>query len=301
MKGCQKMSLWWAFPVGLSVGIISGFFGVGGGFILTPILLLLGFNPTTAVATSLINTTSTSLSGSWAHIRYKNIVWKTSIILAFSGVASTFLAFPIVQRMESFSNYSTFISILYCILLGYFTISVWKKRNTQTQINNPSPSWWKIIFIGLFGGFISTLLGVGGGFIMVPLLITLLGYESHKAIGTSLFSILFIVLSGSITYIFSTPIDLKLAALLTVGAFLGSQIGAKITNLYSSQKIQIYLGGLYLVTFLSMLLKVTFNAVTFGLGIIGLYFFFLIVGFITQLYHNQVKENASQIIEKSST
>jgi uncharacterized protein len=294
------MDLWWALPVGLSVGIVSGFFGVGGGFILTPVLLLLGFNPTTAVATSLINTTSTSLSGSWAHIRYKNIVWRTSMILAISGVASTFIAFPIVQWMESFGNYSKIISILYCILLGYFTLSVWKKRNTQKQLNDSSPSLWKIIFIGLFGGFISTLLGVGGGFIMVPLLITLLGYESRKAIGTSLFSILFIVLFGSITYIFTTPIDLKLAALLTIGAFIGSQIGAKITNLYSSRNIQIYLGGLYFVTFISMLLKITFDAVILGLGIIGLYTLLLFGGFIIQSYRNRVKKTASSFAEESS-
>lgn len=282
------MSLLWALPVGLSVGILSGFFGVGGGFILTPVLLLLGFHPTSAVATSLLYSTSTSLSGSFAHIKLGNVVWKTAIILAGSGVIATQAAYPLVVWAENLGSYDRTISILYVILLGYFALSIWRNRNNRNEVVNASPALWKMISIGLLGGFISTVLGVGGGFIMVPLLMTVLGYESRKAVGISLFSVLFIVLSGSITYMISTPINFKLAALLIIGALLGSQIGAKLTSLYPSPKIQIYLGGLYVVTFLSMFLKLTFGLVYWGLGIIGVYAAVLFILFTLQFRRHKL-------------
>src|SRR5690606_9187078 len=95
--------------LGLSIGVMSGFFGIGGGFILTPTLILLGFSPVTAIATSLLYTVATTLSGVTAHLRLNHIKWKTSIIIGISGIISTQLAHPFVIFLEKYQLENTII------------------------------------------------------------------------------------------------------------------------------------------------------------------------------------------------
>lgn len=280
------MELLWALPVGLAIGILSGFFGVGGGFILTPILLIIGFSPTIAIATSLLFTTSTSISGTWAHLKMHNVIWKTAFSLAISGVIATQIAHPIVLWMGKMGSDHIVIPVLYLILLAYFAVTVFRHKKEPHHDYKVKASLYKVAFIGFFGGFASAVLGVGGGFIMVPLLIAFLGFDPQKAVGTSLLSIFFIVLAGFISYAFTTPINYLLSVFLIIGALLGTHFGAKLTTLYQDRQIQHFLGGLYIVTFLSVFTKLVFQFSILGLIIIGAYVIFLLILFAIKMVQN---------------
>jgi uncharacterized protein len=266
--------------LGMGVGVLSGFFGIGGGFILTPILLLLNFSPVTAVATGLLYTIGTSLSGVIAHFRLQNIQWKTAFIIGISGVFATQLAYPFVLLLENFHVADTVIPICYLLLIIYFAYSLFKKEGPNTKPTSDVQEFnlYKAIFIGLFAGFVSTTLGVGGGFIIVPLLISVLSYRSRYAVGTSLLSVFMIVAAGFSAYASSTPIDFKVSGSLIIGALIGGQIGAIFTAGFTDQKIRRYLGTLYSVTGVSLLLKLV-HLGDIGLLLLLAYSLFLVVHF----------------------
>ncbi|TLS38578.1 sulfite exporter TauE/SafE family protein [Pseudalkalibacillus caeni] len=254
----------WALPLGISIGILSGFFGVGGGFILTPVLLLLGFPPINAVATSLLYSMSTSVSGMVRHYKYGNISFKPAVILGLSGMAATQVALPFVLKIEELGYDDIVIPILYLILLGYFALSMLKSSRSESIKQTMSDSIPKIALIGFVAGLASSILGVGGGFIMVPLMIKFLGFPPRMAVGTSLVSIFFIVTAGFISYVFSATINITLGVALVLGALVGAQVGASLTTLYANRRIQFFLSILYLATFLSVLSKLL------GVPVIGL-------------------------------
>lgn len=266
------------FLLGACISVLSGFFGVGGGFILTPLLMLFGFSPIEAVTTSLLFTLGTSFSGITTHIRYKNILWKNGIILGLSGIFATQLARPFVIFLENKNLDEVVIPIFYIILLSYFAFTMFKqgkKSVTATNDTSVSPSIPKMIAIGAFAGFVSTTLGVGGGFIIVPLSVTLLGFEPKKAIGTSLFTIFLIVPVAFLSYAFTVPINYKVSLLLVAGGLIGSSFGAKLIRYYENKEISLLLSGIYIATLISVALKLM-NLSIIGLILLGcfiLYFF----------------------------
>ncbi|MBM7570017.1 sulfite exporter TauE/SafE family protein [Aquibacillus albus] len=285
----------WALPLGVVIGIMSGFFGVGGGFLLTPVLLLIGFAPVAAITMSLLYTIGTSVSGAWAHFKLGNIYWKAVLALSLSGVVGTQIARPVVMWLEKNGFDETVIPLLYLVLLAYFAIAMFTNKKIQKEAST-SPSRWKFLFIGLVGGFTSATLGVGGGFIMVPLLITIAKIQPRSAVGTSLISITFIVIAGFLSYAFSTTIDLLLASYLIIGALIGTQLGPRFTKLYSNKHIQLFLGGLYIVTFISVFLQLMNLAIP-GLVVLLLYVGVLIVLFGIQ----QVKQaHKKKIVDVNS-
>ena len=233
--------------LGIGIGVLSGFFGIGGGFILTPVLLLMNFSPGIAIATSLIYTIGTSLSGVIAHYRLQNIQWKTAFIIGISGVIATQAAYPFVLFLERFQIENTIIPVSYILLIIYFSYSLLKTDAPTTSFPTVEKNFKlsKAIVIGLLAGFVSTTLGVGGGFIIVPLLITILSFRSRYAVGTSLLSVLMIVSAGFATYASTTPIDFRVSGSLIIGALIGGQIGAIFTEGFNDLKIRSYLGTLY--------------------------------------------------------
>ncbi|MFC7371046.1 sulfite exporter TauE/SafE family protein [Fictibacillus iocasae] len=266
--------------VGMAIGVLSGFFGVGGGFILTPLLILFGFPPVTAIGTSLMYSIGTSVSGVYAHLKMNNIFWKTAAVLGVIGVAATQAAHPLVLWLEAEKLDKTVIPILYIILLGYFALSLLMKSSKQEGGRGTFRfSWAKALFIGFTGGFLSTTLGVGGGFIMVPLLISMMHLPARKAVGTSLVSVFAIVTAGFISYAYSTPLDFKLGAFLIIGALIGGQLGAKLTSIYDDRQIKNYLGLLYVVTLLSVVMKLM-NQDEAGIMVLGGYVSFLLLLFV---------------------
>ncbi|MBY0121199.1 sulfite exporter TauE/SafE family protein [Bacillus sp. S/N-304-OC-R1] len=266
------------FLLGACISVLSGFFGVGGGFILTPLLMLFGYSPIEAVTTSLLFTLGTSFSGITTHIKLKNILWKNGIILGISGIASTQLARPFVMFLENRGLDEWVIPIFYIILLSYFAMKMFKqgKKSAENENKQPiSPSIIKMIFIGAFAGFVSTTLGVGGGFIIVPLSVAFLGFEPKKAIGTSLFTIFLIVPVAFLSYAFTVSINYKVSLLLVAGGLIGSSFGAKLTRYYENKEISLLLSGIYIATLTSVILKLV-NLSIVGLVLLGcfiLYFF----------------------------
>ncbi|MCA0172767.1 sulfite exporter TauE/SafE family protein [Bacillus sp. RAR_GA_16] len=278
------MLLLFALPVGLAIGAISGFFGVGGGFLLTPLLLLLGYPPTTAITISLLYSMSTSISGALTYIQSKNILLKTAVFLALSGMIGTQLAKPVILYLTENGLDDAVISILYLFLLGYFAISMFLKApNTEGTNVTSTISPLQTILIGLLGGFISSILGVGGGFVMVPLLINVLHLPARLAVGTSLTSIFFIVSTGFFSYIQTVTIPLTLAILLVSGALFGARFGAKITASFSEEMIKKLLATLYLFTLMSILFKLLHHA-TSGLLLLVGYIVTLIILFLYQYW-----------------
>ncbi|MFE1243124.1 sulfite exporter TauE/SafE family protein [Fictibacillus sp. NPDC058756] len=283
--------------LGLCIGIFSGFFGIGGGFILTPVLILFGIPPLSAIGTSLMYSIGTSVSGVAAHLRYKNIIWKTAAVIGFVGVLATQVAHPLVVWLEKMGYDDTIIPVFYILLLAYFALSLLYKqskhnKSTESGERQISFSLVKAVFIGFTGGFISTTLGVGGGFVMVPLLISMMNFSSRKAVGTSLVSVFLIVTAGFLTYAASIQLDYKLGILLIVGALVGTQLGAKLTTIYSNEQIQKYLGALYITILTSVVLKL-FNFDKAGLGVITIYVLTLLILFL--------KETISHTKRKTST
>ncbi|MDQ0270502.1 sulfite exporter TauE/SafE family protein [Cytobacillus purgationiresistens] len=283
------------FILGGLISVLSGFFGIGGGFILTPFLMLIGYPPIEAIATSLLFTIGSSISGIAAHIKLKNIKWKEGIILGVSGVAATQVAHPFVVFLERNGMDEWAIPLLYIVLLSYFALRMMKQGNGQTQNQTASSTAsmiLKMIAIGFFAGFVSTAMGVGGGFIMVPLTVALLGFIPKKAVGTSLFAVLLIVTTGFLSYASTVAIDYQVGLVLLAGGLIGSQFGAKLTNSFSNREITLLLGCLYLSTLASVILKV-FHLAILGLSVVGLFILFFFITSFFKIRLNKVQSQES--------
>ena len=270
------------------ISVLSGFFGVGGGFILTPILLLIGFSPLEAITTSLFFTVGTSVSGITAHIRLKNILWKEGVFMGASGIVATQLARPLVYGLEARGWDEVVIPFLYIILLFYFAIKM-IRQGKKTENSNAAPTSFsipKLLAVGFIGGFVSATLGVGGGFIIVPLIITSLGFNPKKAVGTSLFAVLLIVSVGFISYAVNTDIDYFIGLMLVAGTLVGSQFGARMTGYFGNREMNAMLGLLYLATLAGALLKL-FDLNKTGLVIMGI---FLVYFFAKSILKIRIKK-----------
>lgn len=251
------MEFYYFLPLGFFIGIISGFFGIGGGIILTPLLLILGFTPSVAIATSLMLTLGSTVSGTLSHLRLKNVVWQDSLVVGAVGILGSTIATPIVLRLEEVNGAHLVISVVYIGLLLYFANKFLRPKSTDDTQTGWKNRYLALGFIGLFAGFISSLLGVSGGFIITPLLVGIAGYELKRAVGTSIASALLIVLSGLVNYtVASTDVDLLVGIMLIIGALLGAPIGAKQLAHFESPFVKKYLGIFYLTVALSVLLEV---------------------------------------------
>ncbi|MCM3092870.1 MULTISPECIES: sulfite exporter TauE/SafE family protein [unclassified Cytobacillus] len=243
--------------LGVLISVLSGFFGVGGGFILTPTLMLFGFSPVEAITTSLLFSIGTSLSGIIAHIRMRNIWLKQGLILGLSGMAATQAAHPFVMFLADRGWDTWAVPLFYTILLSYFALGMLRRgKKPDGSAQSYSPSILKMVLIGFFAGFVSTTLGVGGGFIMVPLSVAYLGMKPKNAVGTSLFAIMLIVSAGYLSYSSTVSIDYWIGLSLVGGGLIGSQFGARLTSYFDNEEITYMLGALYMATVASVILKV---------------------------------------------
>ncbi|CAM4090162.1 sulfite exporter TauE/SafE family protein [Mesobacillus thioparans] len=273
------------------ISVMSGFFGVGGGFILTPILLLIGFSPLEAITTSLFFTVGTSMSGIAAHIRMKNILWKEGLIMGLSGIVATQLARPLVYALEARGWDDIVIPFLYIVLLAYFAIKMIRQGQKKDE-EIPAPAHFsvpKLLAVGFVGGFVSASLGVGGGFIIVPLIITSLGFNPKKAVGTSLFAVLLIVSVGFISYAVNTQIDYFIGLMLIAGALVGAQFGARMTAYFENREMNAMLGILYIVTLAGAVLKL-FDLNKLGLVIMGLFIVYFFIRAIGKIRTNAMEK-----------
>lgn len=243
-------------PIGIIVGTLSGFYGIGGGVVLMPILLLSGFSPAIAVPTSLMFTFGTSLSGAITHSKMKNVNWRTAVMIGSAGAVSAQLSKLIVIHISG--SYDWLLNIWFTILLCYFAWKLYQKdkkgkdeqeKDKKRLIEN---AYIAPIIIGIIIGFLAALLGIGGGFITIPLLISWLNFDPRKAVGTSLAAIIITSAGGIIGYSSQMDLNYLLGFCLIIGAFIGSPFGARMTARYETYEMTQRLWTLYLFVIASV-------------------------------------------------
>ena len=241
---------------GLLVGFMSGLFGVGGGFLMTPILIFMGIPPATAVGTEANHILGSSVSGAIAHGRKKNIDYEIGLFLLVGGIFGSTLGVVFFKFLRESGNIDLIISLMYIIFLAVIgtlmliesSLSIIRKGNVRLSnkrkrnISHYLPLKYKFkqskiyvsilvpVVIGAFVGILSALMGVGGGFVMVPAMIYLLGMNTVYAIGTSLFQ-----------ETYNQSVDILLAIFLLIGGVIGAQIGSRYSSRLKGEHLRILL------------------------------------------------------------
>ena len=250
---------------GFLVGFMSGLFGVGGGFLMTPLLIFMGIPPATAVGTESVQILGSSVSGAMAHGIKKNIDYEIGIFLLIGGIFGSTVGVILFNFLKESGNIDLIIKFLYILFLAIIgtlmlvesTISLVSEKKVDSSYKKKKRSFLdylplklkfrqsKIfisillpIVVGIFVGLLSAFMGVGGGFVMVPAMIYLFGMGTVVAIGTSLFQIVFVTLNVSILHAtFNYSVDLILAIFLLIGGVIGAQYGSKFTSRFKGEQI----------------------------------------------------------------
>lgn len=252
------MNLFWVVGLGLMVGFLSGMFGVGGGFLMTPLLIFSGVPPAVAVATEANQITAASVSGAIAHWRRGGVDFKMGLVLIIGGAIGAFFGARLFSLLKSIGQVDLTISLAYVVFLGVVGSlmlvesmrAIIRQRRAQPPpmlAKGRHDSWvyrlpFKLRFrksrlyisallplaIGAFVGLLAAIMGVGGGFIMVPAMIYLLHMPTNVVVGTSLFQIIFVTALTTVFHAVNTQtVDIVLALLLLLGAVVGAQLGVR--------------------------------------------------------------------------
>ena len=268
--------------IGMLVGGLSGLFGVGGGFLMTPLLIFLGIPPAVAVGTEAPHVLASSVSGVIAHWRRKNVDFKMGFFLMIGGVVGSTVGVNLFKILRIFGQIDIVIQMLFLIFLGFigFSMAFESAKTTITKYRTTSSirtklhqhSWihglpFKLRFhrsklyistippivIGFFVGVLSAMMGVGGGFIMIPAMVYILGMSTNVVVGTSLFQIIFVTANSTFfqSYLNQT-VDIVLASLMIVGGVIGAQIGARLGTKLKAE----YLRGILAILVLSVCAKI---------------------------------------------
>ncbi|MDP7055258.1 MAG: sulfite exporter TauE/SafE family protein [Alphaproteobacteria bacterium] len=243
--------------MGAGVGVLSGLFGVGGGFLMTPLLIFAGIPPAVAVATEANQIVASSVSGALAHWRRGNVDLKMGIVLLLGGIIGSTLGvwvFGLLQGLGQIdlvirSSYVVFLGIIGALMLIESLKAISRQRKPGGKRRKLHQRNWlhglpfKMRFrrsklyisallplsIGILVGILAAIMGVGGGFIMVPAMIYLLGMPTAMVVGTSLFQIIFV--TANVTFLQAwqnQTVDIFLALLLLTGGVIGAQLGTRV-------------------------------------------------------------------------
>ena len=266
--------------LGLIVGFLSGMFGVGGGFLMTPMLILMGIPPAVAVASEANHILAASVSGFLAHMRRSNIDFLMGFILLIGGVLGSLIGVFLLKYLLSIGQEKVFISLSYIFILVF--VGIWMLIESLNYIKNKSKGkrnklhehiWlhglpFKIkfrkshlyisilppIFIGTLVGVLSSIMGVGGGFILVPAMIYILGMPTQVVIGTSLLQIVFVTTVSTIMHSYiNHTVDVILSSLLLIGAVVGAQIGTRVMVRLRGEQIRFLLAVIIIIVALVLI------------------------------------------------
>ena len=253
--------------LGGMVGFLSGLFGVGGGFLMTPLLIFLGIPAAVAVSTEANQIVASSVSGVLAHWRKRNVDFTMGFILLVGGLIGSTFGVWLFAFLKTIGQIELVIRLSYVIFLGLIGfLMAWESTKAILKSRTPGASRGKLhqhnwlhglpfkmrfrrsklyisallpLFIGAFVGMLSAIMGVGGGFILVPAMIYVLGMPTAVVVGTSLFQIIFV--TANVTFLQSITtqtVDIVLAGLLMLGGVIGAQIGSNASSLLRGEQLR---------------------------------------------------------------
>ena len=283
-----EISMHIAIVIGLGggVGFLSGMFGVGGGFLMTPLLIFLGVPSAVAVSTEANQIVASSVSGVLAHWRRGNVDFKMGSILLAGGLVGSSVGVLLFSILRDIGQIDLVIRLSYVVFLGIIgVLMLMEAARAILRTRQPGAKRGKLhqhnwlhglplkvrfrksklyisallpFFLAAFVGVLSAIMGVGGGFILVPAMIYLLGMPTYTVIGTSLFQIIFVTANITILQSVQTQtVDFVLAGLLLVGAVIGAQFGARVGALLRGEQLR----GLLALIVLAVCLKLVFDLV----------------------------------------
>ncbi len=263
--------------LGGGVGFLSGMFGVGGGFLTTPLLIFYGIPPTVAAASAATQVTGASVSGVMAHLERGGVDIQMGGVLVAGGLIGALIGAALFELLTGWGQIDTVISLLYVLLLGgvgtVMARESWAAIAAQRR-GMPAPARkrrhhplvatlpyrWRFyrsglyispiapLVVGAVVGILTMLLGVGGGFIMVPVMLYILGMGVKVVVGTSLFQILFVTMATTLVHALTTKaVDIVLAVLLLLGGVVGAQFGARVAQKLPPEKLRMGLAVLVLL------------------------------------------------------
>ncbi|NAZ36636.1 sulfite exporter TauE/SafE family protein [Rubellimicrobium sp. CFH 75288] len=255
------------------VGLLSGMFGVGGGFLITPLLFLVGIPPAVAVATSANQIVASSFSAVLAHLRRRTVDIPMGLVLLAGGLVGSALGIGIFNALRARGQVDLLVTLSYVVFLGSVgSLMLWEALRTTLRERAGAPPqrrrhFWvhalplKMRFrvsglyisvippvvVGVAVGILSAIMGVGGGFILVPAMIYLLGMPTRVVVGTSTFQIIFVTAFSTLLHaITNGTVDILLALLLIVGGVIGAQAGARLGTRLRPERLRLLLALLVL-------------------------------------------------------
>ncbi|WP_112873470.1 sulfite exporter TauE/SafE family protein [Paracoccus endophyticus] len=257
------------------VGLMSGLFGVGGGFLITPLLFFIGIPPAIAVATGANQVVASSFSGVLAHLKRKTVDVRMGVVLLIGGIAGSALGVGVFVLLRRWGQVELVVQLSYVVFLGFIGLTMLRESLGALRASRAAApprrrlhahSWvhrlpWKMKFrasglyisvippllVGLAVGVLAAIMGVGGGFIMVPAMIYLLGMPTKVVIGTSLFQIAAVSAFTTLMHaVSSNTVDIMLAVLLIVGGVIGAQVGTQWGAKLRAEQLRVLLALLVL-------------------------------------------------------
>jgi hypothetical protein len=279
----QSVNALFIVLLGFGVGLLSGMFGIGGGFLTTPLLIFYGIPPTVAVASATTQITGASVSGAMVYMRRGGVDFKMAGVMIVGGLFGSIVGAAVFRILQAKGQVDVVISFLYVLILGWIGAIMLKESLTALAVVTPKASearpphhnrWvaslplrWRFYSSGLYispiaplaigfaAGAMTVLLGIGGGFILVPAMIYLLGMPARVVIGTSLVMILTVSAGTTMIHAVTTrAVDIVLAGLLLVGGVIGAQYGAFLTVRMKPDYLRLALAIVILLVALRMFL-----------------------------------------------
>ncbi len=268
--------------MGGAVGFLSGMFGVGGGFLITPLLIFYNIPPAVAVATGANQVIASSFSGALAHFKRGTLDFKLGTVLLAGGIVGSSVGVYVFVILRRLGQLDLIVSILYVVFLGTIGSLMFvesmralrqAKQGKSVTLKRPGQHNWihrlplkmrfraskiyvsviPVLVLGALIGFLASIMGVGGGFIMVPAMIYLLKVPTNVVIGTSLFQIIFVAAFTTIVHSSANQtVDVVLAFLLMVGGVAGAQYGTKVGQRLRGEQLRALLAALVLAVALRL-------------------------------------------------
>ncbi len=264
-------------------GILSGLFGVGGGFLTTPLLIFYGIPPTVAAASAATQVTGASVSGVFAHSKRGGVDYRMGLVMVGGGIIGALFGAALFRLLQALGQIDVVINILYVLLLGGIGSLMMREAidalrpgksgaatKPRKRRHHPLvaglPFRWRFyrsglyisplapLILGTLVGVLTMLMGVGGGFLLVPAMLYLLGMSGNVVVGTSLFQILFVTMVTTMTHALTTKaVDIVLAGLLLLGSVMGAQFGTQIAMKARPEILRLVLAAIVIAVAIRML------------------------------------------------